>query len=181
MAKARKTAAAKRPTTALRRAAPRKVSAIPTGYHTVTPYLTVSDGARALDFYTKAFGAKVKARMVGPGGMLAHAEIRIGDSVVMLSDESPQPEGTKSPSSLGGASGSVFLYVPNVDASFKRAIDAGCRETMPPTDMFWGDRFGRLVDPFGHHWGLATHKEDVPPSEMKRRAAAAMAQMGQPA
>src|SRR5262249_9502055 len=140
------------------------------GYHTVTPYLTVADGARALDVYAKAFGAKVKVRMPGPDGKLMHAEIRIGDSVVMLSDESPQPGGTKSPSSLGGASGSVSLCFPTVDASFKRAIDAGCRGGMPPADMFWGDRFGRLVDPFGHHWGLATHKEDVRPAEMKKRA-----------
>ena len=170
----------KRPKPAARRSAPRKVSAIPKGYHTVTAYLTVTDGARVLDFYAKAFGAKVKVRMPGPGGMLAHAELAIGDSVVMLSDEFPQPEGTKAPSSLGGSTGSLFLYVPNVDASFKRAVDAGCRVTMPPTDMFWGDRFGKLVDPFGHHWGLATHKEDVSPAEMKKRSDAAMAQMGQP-
>ncbi|PYN92221.1 MAG: glyoxalase [Candidatus Rokuibacteriota bacterium] len=170
----------KRPKPAARRSAPRKVSAIPKGYHTVTAYLTVTDGARVLDFYAKAFGAKVKVRMPGPGGMLAHAELAIGDSVVMLSDEFPQPEGTKAPSSLGGSTGSLFLYVPNVDASFTRAVDAGCRVTMPPTDMFWGDRFGKLVDPFGHHWGLATHKEDVSPAEMKKRSDAAMAQMGQP-
>jgi PhnB protein len=177
MAKAKRKTAAKR----AKRTAPRKVSPVPAGYHTVTPYLTVSEGARALDFYTKAFGAKVKERMEGPGGKIMHGEIRIGDSVVMLSDEFPNPGGTKAPPSLGGASGSVFLYVPNVDASFKRAVDAGCRETTPPTDMFWGDRFGQCVDPFGHHWSLATHKEDVRPAEMKKRAMAAMAQMGQPA
>ena len=165
---------------AARRKAPRKVSAIPAGYHSVTPYLTVSNGTRALEFYTKAFGARTKEQMPGPGGRLIHAELRIGDSVVMLSDEFPQPGGTKSPKSLGGATGSVFLYVPNVDASFKRAVDAGCEGVMPPGDMFWGDRFGRVVDPFGHHWGLATHREDVPPTEMKKRAAAMAAQMGQP-
>ncbi|HXJ85160.1 MAG TPA: VOC family protein [Candidatus Methylomirabilis sp.] len=164
-----------------KRPAPRKVSAIPMGYHTVTPYLTLSEGARALEFYGEAFGAKVKMRMDAPGGRLGHAELRIGDSVIMVSDEFPQPGGTKAPSSLGGSSGSLFVYVPNVDASFKRAVEAGCQSIMPPTDMFWGDRFGRLVDPFGHHWGLATHREDVSPSQMKKRAAAAMAQMGQPA
>ena len=183
MAKAKKSArrgTVKRKASTSRRAAPRRVSAIPKGYHSVTPYLTVSDGARVLDFYVRAFGAKVKVRMPGPGGMLAHAEIAIGDSVVMLSDEFPQPGGTKAPASLGGSTGSVFLYVPNVDATFKRAVDAGCQPAMPPTDMFWGDRFGKVVDPFGHHWGLATHKEDVSPAEMKKRGAAAMAQMGQP-
>ena len=171
---------AKRTKPAARKRAPRRVSAIPKGYHTVTPYLTVADGAKVLDFYVKAFGARVKVRMPGPGGMLAHAELSVGDSVIMLSDEFPQPGGTKAPASLGGATGSLFLYVPNVDASMKRAVDAGCQVTMPPTDMFWGDRFGRLVDPFGHHWGFATHKEDVSPAEMKKRGAAAVAQMGQP-
>jgi PhnB protein len=164
-----------------KRPAPRKVSAIPAGFHAVTPYLTMSDGARALEFYGKAFGAKVRMRMDAPGGRIGHAEIKIGDSVIMMGDEFPQPDGTKAPSSLGGSSSSLFVYVPNVDASFKRAVDAGCRGVMPPTDMFWGDRFGRLIDPFGHHWGLATHKEDVSPAEMKKRSAAAMAQMGQPA
>ena len=176
MAKAKRRAAS-RP---VKRTAPRKASAVPAGYHTVTPYLTVSDGARALEFYAKAFGAKVKERMAGPDGRLVHAELRIGDSVLMLSDESPQPGGTKAPPSLGGASGSLFVYVPNVDASFTRAVAAGCQAVMPPTDMFWGDRFSRLVDPFGHHWSLATHKEDVRPAEMKKRAAAAMAEMRQP-
>ena len=168
-------AAAKRPKPT--RAAGRKaVKPIRPGYHSVTAYLTVGDGTRALDFYTRAFGAKVTERMPGPGGKLMHAEFRIGDSVVMLSDELPQG-GTRSPQSLGGASGSLFLYVPNVDAAFRRAVDAGCHPTMPPADMFWGDRFGRLVDPFGHHWGLATHKEDLTPAEMGKRAQAAMAQM----
>jgi PhnB protein len=134
----------------------------------------VADGTKALDFYTRAFGAQVTERIQGPGGKLMHAEFRIGDSVVMLSDEFPQG-GTRSPQSLGGASGSLFLYVPDVDAAFKRAVDAGCQATMPPADMFWGDRFGRLVDPFGHHWGLATHKEDLTSAEIGKRAQAAMA------
>ena len=148
---------------------------IPAGYHSVTAYLTVADGTKALDFYTRAFGAQVTERMPGPGGKLMHAEFRIGDSVVMLSDEFPQG-GTRSPQSLGGASGSLFLYVPDVDAAFKRAVDAGCQATMPPADMFWGDRFGRLVDPFGHHWGLATHTEDLTSAEIGKRAQAVMAQ-----
>jgi PhnB protein len=150
------------------------VKPIRAGYHSVTPYLTVADGTKALDFYTRAFGAHVTERMPGPGGKLIHAEFWIGDSVVMLSDEFPQG-GTRSPQSLGGASGSLFLYVPDVDAAFKRAVDAGCQATMPPADMFWGDRFGRLVDPFGHHWGLATHKEDLTPAEIGKRAQAAVA------
>jgi PhnB protein len=153
------------------------VRPIPTGYHSVTPYLTVNDGARALDFYKRAFGARETERMPGPGGKLMHAEFRIGDSVVMLSDEVPGMT-TKAPTSLGGATGSLFLYVPDVDAAFKRAVEAGCTGLMPPTDMFWGDRFGKLRDPFGNEWGMATHKEDVPPKQMAERAKAAMTQMG---
>lgn len=177
MAKARKTAKRSKP--AARPTAAKKVSTIPKGYHSITSYITVGDGAKALDFYTRAFGAKVTERMPGPGGKLMHAEFRVGDSVVMLSDEFPQG-GTKSPQSLGGASGSLFLYVPDVDAAFKRAVEAGCKVEMPLMNMFWGDRFGKLIDPFGHHWGLATHKEDLSPAEIQRRGAAAMAQMGQP-
>ena len=144
------------------------VKAKPEGYHTVTPHLIVRGGAKALEFYRAAFGAEETVRMPGPDGRLMHAEMRIGDSVVMLSDEFPEP-GSKSPQSLGGCSGGIFLYVDNVDAAFKRAVDAGCAAKMPPTDMFWGDRFARLTDPFGHAWAMATHVEDVPPEEMKRR------------
>jgi PhnB protein len=179
---AKKKPRAPRPAAKRAKAAPRKaakVRPVPKGYHTVTAYLTVGDGAQALDFYTSAFGAKVTERMPGPGGKLMHAEFRIGDSIVMLADEFPQG-GTKSPKSLGGSTGSVFLYVPDVDASFRRAVDAGCQVAMPLMNMFWGDRFGKLIDPFGHHWGLATHKEDVSPAEMQRRAGAAVAQLGQP-
>lgn len=144
------------------------VKAKPEGYHTVTPHLIVRGGAKALEFYRTAFGAEEAMRMPGPDGRLMHAEMRIGDSVVMLSDEFPE-QGSKSPQSLGGCSGGIFLYVENVDAAFKRALDAGCEAKMPPTDMFWGDRFARLTDPFGHAWAIATHVEDVPPEEMKRR------------
>jgi PhnB protein len=178
MAKRAKARNARRPAGAARKPAPRRVSPVPAGYHTVTPYLTVNDGARALDVYASAFGARVKARMSGPGGRLMHAEFRVGDSIVMLSDEVPGMSTTRAPTSLGAATGSLFLYVPNVDAAFQKAVDAGCTALMPPTDMFWGDRFGKLRDPFGVEWGMATHKEDVPPKEMARRAEAAMAQRG---
>jgi PhnB protein len=153
---------------------------IPDGYHTVTPYLTVKGAAQAIDFYTRALGAKEIERMSGPDGKsIMHAEIRIGDSVVMLSDELPQM-GNRSPQTLGGVTGSLFLYVSDVDTAFKRALDAGGKATMPPTDMFWGDRFGKFVDPFGHEWGMATHKEDLSPEEIRKRGQAAMAAMGNP-
>jgi PhnB protein len=153
---------------------------VPDGYRTVTPYLTVKGAAEAIDFYKRAFGAQEVERMTGPDGKsVMHAEIRIGDSIVMLADEMPQM-GTRSPQTLGGATGSIFLYVPDVDSAFKRALDAGARATMPPADMFWGDRFGKLTDPFGHEWGLATHREDLTPEEVRQRGAAAMASMGRP-
>jgi len=161
------------------RAKAKKVQPVPAGYHTVTPYLTVSDGAGALAFYGRAFGAREVMRMPAPGGKLGHAEMRIGDSVVMLSDEFPGMSTCKAPTSLGGTTGSLMVYVPNVDAAFKRAVDAGCKSLTAPTDMFWGDRFGKLEDPYGNQWGLATHKEDVPPKAMAERGKAAMAQMGQ--
>jgi PhnB protein len=178
MAKSAKAKNARRPSPVAKKSAPKRVSPIPAGYHTATPYLTVRGAAEAIEFYKKAFGAKEVMRMPAPGGALGHAEIRIGDSVVMLSDEFPGAA-TKAPSVLGGTTGYTFLYVPDVDRTFAQAVTAGARVTMPLADMFWGDRFGTLVDPFGHAWGLATHKEDVPPKEMARRAQAAMAQMGQ--
>ena len=168
MAKARKA----------KKRAVKKVKPVPSGYHTVTPYLTVSDGARALEFYQRAFGARETERMAGPGGKVMHAEMRIGDSVIMLSDELPMST-SKAPTTLGGTTGSVMLYLPDVDRTFQQAVAAGCKVLMPPTDMFWGDRFGKLEDPFGNQWGVATHKEDVPPRQMAERAKAAMAQMGQ--
>jgi PhnB protein len=175
MAKARKTT--KRPK-AVARPAAKKVRPVPPGYHTVTAYLTVNDGARALDFYKRAFGARETARMPGPGGKLMHAEFRIGDSVVMLSDEFPGMSSCKAPTSLGGTTGSLFLYTADVDAAFRRAVEAGCKVIAPLTDMFWGDRFGKLEDPFGNQWSMATHKEDVSPAEMGKRAQGAMAKMG---
>ena len=148
---------------------------IPEGYHTITSYLTVRGAADAIAFYTRAFGAKEKERMVGPDGRtVMHAELQIGDSILMLSDEQPDM-GNFSPTTLKGSTAGLFLYVPDVDAAFKRATDEGCKVVRPLADMFWGDRFGQVEDPFGHRWGLGTHKEDVPPEEMKKRAEAAMA------
>jgi len=174
-----KAAARPKPAARAKSAAPKKVQAVPAGYHTVTPYLTVNDGAGALEFYKRAFGARETERMPGPGGKLMHAELRIGDSVVMLSDEFPGMSTCKAPKSLGGTTGSIFLYLPDVDPAFRKAVDAGCKVLMPLTNMFWGDRFGKLEDPFGNQWTMATHVEDVTPDEMRRRAADAMARMGQ--
>jgi PhnB protein len=141
---------------------------IPAGFHTVTPYLVVRGAAKAIDFYKRAFGAEERMRMPGPEGRVMHAEIQIGDSILMLSDEMPDM-GSKSPQTLGGSPGSLFLYVQDVDRAFQRAVDAGAQVKMAVADMFWGDRFGQVVDPFGHEWGLATHKEDLTPQEIARR------------
>jgi PhnB protein len=150
---------------------------IPQGFHTVTPYITVKGAAQAIDFYKRAFGAEEVERIPGPDGKsVMHAEVKIGDSIVMLSDELPQA-GSRSPQTLGGSTGYLFLYVSDVDAAFKRAVDAGAKGAMPPADMFWGDRFGKVADPFGHEWGLATHKEDLSPDEIRRRGQAEMAKM----
>ena len=147
------------------------VQPIPPGYHTVTPYLIVNNAAEAIDFYSRAFGATEKLRMPGPGGFIMHAEIQIGDSVVMLSDEHPDV-GAFSPETVGGNPVSMMIYSEDVDAAFARAIEAGAQEVMPIEDMFWGDRYGRLADPYGHVWGIATHIEDVGPEELEARLAA---------
>ena len=152
------------------------VKPIPEGYHTVTPYLAVDDAAAAIGYYTKAFGAKERVRMEAPGGKIGHAELEIGDSLVMLSDALPQST-TRPPSELSGTSASIFMYVDDVDAVVKRAVDAGATIEMEVADQFWGDRFGSVQDPFGHLWSIATHVEDVPPAEMAERAKAAMAAM----
>jgi PhnB protein len=151
------------------------VKPIPEGYHSVTPYLIVSNAGRALDFYKSAFGAKEMIRMEQPGGRIGHAEIQIGDSRVMLADEFPEM-GAKSPDSLGGSPVGLMLYVQDVDSQFRQAIAAGAKEVRPVQDQFYGDRSGTLVDPFGHQWTLGTHKEDVSDEELKRRMAAAFAQ-----
>jgi PhnB protein len=150
--------------------------AVPEGYRTITPYLEVDGAEEAIDFYGRAFGAKERTRMQGPGGKIAHAELEIGDSVVMLSDPFPQFV-TRNPKELGGTSVGIFMYVENVDDVFRRAVDVGASSTMEPEDQFWGDRYASVTDPFGHVWQLATHVEDVPAEEMAERAKAAMAAM----
>jgi PhnB protein len=154
-----------------------KVNPIPNGYHAVTPYLIIQGAGEAIEFYKRAFGAEEICRMGMPNGKVMHAELKIGDSFVMVGDE--HPEFNRSPKTLGGTPVGLHLYVPDVDAAFTRAVGAGATVKMPPMDMFWGDRFGKVVDPFGHEWSIATHKEDVGPEEMGRRAQAAMAQMAQ--
>jgi PhnB protein len=141
---------------------------IPAGHRTVAPYLAVSGGVKALEFYKQAFGAAEVYKLVLPDGRLGHAEIRIGDSIVMLADEFPE-YGGKSPKTLGGSPVSVHLYVEDVDGFVKQAVTAGATERKPVKDQFYGDRSGQLEDPFGHLWWVATHKEDVPPAEMQKR------------
>ena len=155
-----------------------KVKPIPEGYHTVTPYLTVKDCAKALEFYKRAFGAQVTVRMDGPNGTVAHAEMKIGDSMIMLGDEMPMQNANKSPQTLGGTTMGIFLYVQDADTFFKKAVDAGAKSEMPVTHMFWGDRYGKLSDPWGHSWSVGTHVEDVAPAEMERRMKEEMAKMG---
>lgn len=151
------------------------VKPIPDGYHSVTPYITVDDAAKAIDFYKAAFGATEIARM-DMGGKIGHAEIRVGDSVVMLSDEFPD-RGKLGPKARGGATASLMVYLDDVDTAFRRAVDAGATETMAVENQFWGDRMGSVTDPFGHSWMLSTHVEDVPEDEMKRRMDAMMSEM----
>jgi PhnB protein len=153
------------------------VKSKPDGYHTITPYLIVRGGAAAIDYYKAAFGAEELVRMPGPGGTIGHAEIRIGDSVVMLADESPAA-GHRSPQSLNGSPVGLAVYVEDVDTRFNQAIAAGGKVIKPLADQFYGDRSGTLVDPFGHQWTLATHVEDVSPEEMRKRMDALMKQGG---
>lgn len=155
------------------------VSYIPEGTRTVTPHLAIKGAARAIDFYTRAFGAREHSRMPGPRGSIGHAELQIGDSLVYLADEGPGGS-SQSPQSLKGSSVVIHLYVPDVDATFQRAVGAGAKVSMPVMDMFWGDRFGQVRDPFGHLWSLATHKEDLSPDEMARRGQEFMASMPPP-
>ncbi len=145
---------------------------IPDGYHTATPDLIVNDAALAIEFYKKAFGATELLRMAKPDGKIGHAEIRIGDSTIMLADEFPEM-GARSPQSFGGSPVSIFLYVENVDAVFAQTVAAGAVVQRPVADQFYGDRMGGVKDPFGHAWYIATHTEDVSPEEMRKRAATA--------
>ncbi len=150
--------------------------AIPEGYRTATPYLIVQGAADAIEFYKRAFGATEMLRMADPQGRVGHAEIRIGDSVIMLADEHPGM-GYRAPPSLGGSSVSILLYLEDVDAVCERAVKAGARMLRPVANQFYGDRSGTLEDPFGHVWTIATHVEDVPPEELQRRAQAALRSM----
>ncbi len=144
---------------------------IPEGYHSITPHMVISDAGKAIEFYKKAFGAEELFRMPGPGGQgVMHAEIKIGDSVVMMCDEMPQAGRWKAPESLNGTSVSLHIYVADVDKAFQHAIDAGATATMPVMDTFWGDRYGKLTDPFGHEWSIATHKLDLTPEEIAKGA-----------
>jgi PhnB protein len=153
--------------------------AIPDGYHTVTPALTVKNGAEAIEFYKRALGAEEIMRIPGPDGRLMHAEMKIGDSRFMLGEEMPE-QGCRAPASVGAVSSSLYVYVQDVDKAFRRAVEGGAKPVMPVTDMFWGDRFGQVEDPSGHRWGLATHKEDPSPEEMARRQKEFFAPMAQP-
>lgn len=153
------------------------VRAIPDGFHTITPGLTCKNAAKAIDFYKQVFNAQEIMRMNGPGDTVAHAELRIGDSIIMLGDEFPGM--SKAPDPNSPPSNSLFLYTENVDALFDRAVKAGAKVEMPLDNQFWGDRYGKVRDPFGHQWGLAQHVEDVAPEEMDRRAKEWQAKMSQ--
>ncbi|PTR07999.1 PhnB protein [Nitrosospira sp. Nsp5] len=145
-----------------------KIKPIPNGYHTLTAYLTVRGASDAIEFYKKAFGATELFRLNMPDGKIAHGEFKIGDSIFMISDENPECAST-CPETLGGSPVTLHLYVTDADATFSDAIKAGAKETMPLANQFWGDRMGKLADPFGHQWLIATHIEAVDPSELQSR------------
>ncbi len=154
-----------------------KTKPIPPGLHSVTPTLTMREAGKAIDFYKRAFGAEERMRFLAPDGKgIMHAEIKIGDSIIFLSDERPEM-GCRGPQSLGGTPVGFFLYVEDVDQAFDRAVSAGAKSESPVSDMFWGDRCGQLTDPFGHKWTLATHKEDLTMEEIGKRAKGFFAQM----
>ncbi len=146
---------------------PNAVRPIPEGFHSITPQITCRDAARAIEFYKNVFGAEEISRMPDPSGKIVHAELKIGDSRFMLNDEVTGM--TVAPSPTTTHSSSLFVYSDDVDSLYNRAVKAGAREDMPLSNMFWGDRYGKFTDPFGHQWGVATHVEDVAPAEMKRR------------
>ena len=153
------------------------VNPIPEGYHSLQIYLAVEDASKAIDFYKEAFGAEETIPMPGPDGKVAHAELQIGDSKLMLSDPFPHSD-VRPPSERGGPTASIFMYVDDVDATFEQAQRAGATVVSELEDMFWGDRFGTVADPFGHVWAMATHKEDLSEEEIAERSKAAMAEMG---
>jgi len=151
-----------------------KVKTVPKGFRTATPSLIIDGAAKAIEFYKKVFNAKEIVRMDLPDGRVGHAEIKIGNSIIMLGDEWPDMS-VRSPKSIGGSGSAIFLYVRNCDRIFKRAVKAGATVIMEPADQFWGDRMAKITDPFGHVWGIATHKEDMTPEEANRRGAEWMA------
>ena len=153
------------------------VKPVPEGYTTLSPYLVVDGAAQAIDYYQRVFGATERGRFDGPDGKVAHAELQIGDTVLMVADPSAETN-IKAPTQLGATSVGLFLYVEDVDATVQRAVDAGATITQPVDDMFWGDRYGKVTDPFGHEWLIATHIEDVSPEEMAERVKEAMAGAG---
>ena len=156
-----------------------QVKKIPDGYHSITPYLTVKNGSQAIEFYKKAFGAKELVRMMTPDGKaIAHAELKIGDSAFMLADEFPEMKNL-SPTTLGGSSSGIFLYVEDVDKTFNQAVSEGAKVVDSVKDQFWGDRHGSIEDPFGHRWSISTHIKDLSPEEMKKAADEAMAKMSE--
>ena len=153
------------------------VKPIPDGYHTLTPFLTVRDAVKAIEFYKQAFGAEERGIAKGPDGKVMHAELKIGDSIIMLSDEFPD-FGAKSPEAFGGSPMGLHIYLDGVDAAFDRAVKAGAVVEMPVADQFWGDRYGKLKDPFGHKWSIGTHIKDMSADEIKKSMDEAMAKMG---
>ena len=152
------------------------IEKIPKDYHSITPVLIVKNGDEAIEFYKKGFCVEERCRMKSPDGRVAHAELKLGDSVFMLSDEYPEME-CHSPKTIGGSPVSMYVYVDDVDSVFNKAISAGAKSLDPVKDQFWGDRHGRLEDPFGHLWSIATHKKDLSEEEMKKAAEAAFSQM----
>lgn len=156
-----------------------EAKAVPSGFHTLTPHITVRDADRALEFYKNALGAEVLNAARMPDGKVMHAALRIGDSMLMLNDEFPEMGGL-SPLSTGGSGLTIHIYTEKVDDLFNRAVSAGAKVKMPLMDQFWGDRYGMVTDPFGHSWSLATHVKDMSPEEMQRAQDEAMAKMGPP-
>lgn len=155
------------------------VKAIPDGYHSLTPYLVIREADKAIEFYVRAFGAVETCRMPDPQtGKVMHAELKLGDSMIFLSEESPAYN-ARSPQALGGSPVTIHFYVEDTDATMAQAVEAGATVVMPATDMFWGDRFGKLTDPFGHVWSIATHTEDLTPVQMEERMAVAFAQQAE--
>jgi len=149
---------------------------VPEGFHTLTPYLTVKDAPRAVEFYKQAFGAEVRGIHYAPDGKVMNADLKIGDSILLLAEEFPGM-GAKSPFSLGNSTVTIHLYVDDVDKLFNQALAAGAKAVMPLMDQFWGDRYAQVTDPFGHRWSMATHKEDLAPAEIEKRGRAAFEKM----